>query len=219
LLERRREHDRYLVVLPRVDVDHLTVGEQLGHAGTEDAEVGAAVLGGFGTGVRGDPHRLADLQLSVLGHLAEQAHGAVFQVGERTVGRAGGVEAVEFLLWLLGQVHCRHADADRAVGELGNSLRQDDTFGVVLPVVPAAILHVVVVRTEPGDVRRSGQIGRADDEQRPAVLLLAVAVDVATPAREAGAVGLLLARLSPHRIGVLGEVEQVRFVQRVLGHW
>jgi hypothetical protein len=39
--KRRAEHHRYLVVLPRVQVDDLTVGEQLGDAGGEDAEVGA----------------------------------------------------------------------------------------------------------------------------------------------------------------------------------
>ena len=73
----------------------VPVGEELRHAGREDAEVRAAVLGRLRAGVAGDPDHLADLQLAVLRQLAEEAHRAVLQVGEGAVGRARAPEAVE----------------------------------------------------------------------------------------------------------------------------
>ena len=67
----RRDHHRDLVVLPRDDVDHVPVGEELHDRGLVDAEVRARVLGGLGTGVTGYPQDFADLDIRVLSDLAE----------------------------------------------------------------------------------------------------------------------------------------------------
>ena len=73
LAQRRAQHHRHLVVLPGMQVDDVALGEQLGDARREDAEVGAGVLGGLRARVAGDPEHLAQLELAVLGHLADTA--------------------------------------------------------------------------------------------------------------------------------------------------
>ncbi len=135
--QRGGQHHRHLVVLPRVQVDDVALREELGDAGLVDAEVGAAVLGRLGAGVAGDPDHLADLQLAVLGELAEEAHRAVLQVAERAVGGAGRPEAVERGHRVIGQVDGGDAHADAGVGELGDLLRQQRAAQVRVAVVPA----------------------------------------------------------------------------------
>ena len=93
--QRRGEHHGHLVVLPRVQVDHVALREELRDVRGEDAEVGTRVFGRLGAGVAGDPQHLAELQLAVLRELAEQAHRSVLEVRERAVGGARAPEAVE----------------------------------------------------------------------------------------------------------------------------
>ena len=108
----------------------LAVGEQLGHARLEDAEVRAAVVGGLGPRVAGHPDHLADLDLRVLRQLAEQAHGPVLQVGEAS------------RRWSRRRRSRRHSskgrsakftrgdpDGDPGVRELGDLLRQERPSG------------------------------------------------------------------------------------------
>jgi len=120
--------------------------------------VGPAVLGGLGAGVPGHPDGLAQLQLTVPGHLTVQPHGAVLQIAERPVGAAGGVETVEVVLRIGGQVHGGNTHHDAGIGEFGDALGQDDTGGVFVPVVPACVFHVAEVGAETGDVGRTGQV-------------------------------------------------------------
>ena len=114
----------HLVVLPRVQVDDVPDGEQLGDADGEDAEVGAGVLGRLRAGVARDPQHLADLELAVLGELAEQPHRPVLEVGERAVGGARAPEPVEPLERVLGQVDRGQPGDQPGVGELGDLGRQ-----------------------------------------------------------------------------------------------
>ena len=94
-LQRRTQDHRNLVVLPRMEIDHVPVGEELGHSRREDSEVGARVLSSLRTGVAGHPDDLPHLQVTILGELAEEAHLPVLEIAEGAIGGAGGPEAVE----------------------------------------------------------------------------------------------------------------------------
>ena len=179
--QRGGQQDRHLVVLPGVQVDDVPFGEELGHPGLEDAEVGPAVLGGLGSRVAGDPEHLADADLRVLGELAEQAHRAVLQVREGAIGRAGRPEAVEVGEGLVGEIDRGDADGHAGVRELGDLLRQERSARVRVALVPAPAGQVLPVLGEAGDVGRFGEVGRAGDEQRAAVFGLGGGVDPRAP--------------------------------------
>ena len=190
LLQRGRQHDRDLVVLPRMQVDDMSVGEQLGHSGGEDPEVRPRVLGGLGSGVPGDPDDLAHSQVAVLGQLAEEAHRTVLQVRKRAVGRAGGPEAAELLHRIGSQVDRGDAYRDPGIAELGDLLGQQRPAWVGISVVPAPALDAVESLGESADVRGIGKVGRAGDEQRPAILRAGESVDPGAPLGQRGTVGL-----------------------------
>jgi len=80
------------------------------------------VLGRLRTRVAGYVDQLADLQLGVLGELAEQSQRSVLQVRERAVGAACAPEAVKSLEGIVGEVHAGHPGKDAGVRELGDLL-------------------------------------------------------------------------------------------------
>ena len=103
---------------------------------------------------------LPDLELAVLGELAEEAHGAVLQVAERAVGRAGGGESVPFLERPLGEVDRGDAGRHAGVGELGDLLREEHPLGIGVALVLAPSLDIAAeVLGQPGEVGRIGQVG------------------------------------------------------------
>ncbi len=191
----------------------MAVGEELRHARREDAEVRAAVLGRLGARVAGDPDHLADLELGVLGQLAEQAHGSVLEVAERPIRRARRPEAVERPERIVGEVHGRDADAHAGIGELGDLLRQQRAAWVRVAVVPAPARRAVEVLREPGDIRRLGEVRRAGDDERAAVLPLRERVDPRTPGRERRTVRRLLSRRLPDRCRIVAVIGDARVAE------
>ena len=169
--QRGAQHDGHLVVLPGVQVDDGALGEELRDAGLEDAEVGARVLGRLRPRVAGDPEDLAQPQLGVLGHLAEEAQRAVLQVRERGVGRAGAPEAVEGLARVRREADRGHAGQDAGVGHLRDLLRQDRAARVGVALVPAPAGQVPEVLGEAGHVGGFGEVRRAGDDERAPVAL------------------------------------------------
>ena len=160
-----------------------------------------------GPEVARDPQHLADLELAVLGQLAEQPHQPVLQVRERAVCRACAPEAVELSERVRRKVDRGQPGHHPGVGELGDLRRQERPRRVRMPVIPAGPRRPVEVMAEPRDVGGFGQVGGGRDEQRPAVLAQRERVHVRAPGRQAGPVRRLLARLLPHALGVLRDVE------------
>ena len=75
-------------------------------------------------------------------------------------------------------------------------------------LVPAPAFDVAEALHEAGDVGRLRQVRRHRDEQRPAVLLLGVAVDPTSPTSRARRDSVASRRASPTSLGVPLEVEQ-----------
>src|SRR5260370_3609471 len=90
-----------------------------------------------------DPEHLADLELAILRELAEEAHLAVLQIGERPVRRARAPEAVEVGERVGGEVDRRDRARDAGVRELRDLLREQRAGRVRVPLVPAPALDAL----------------------------------------------------------------------------
>ena len=117
------QQDGYLVIFPGVYVDDLPFRKELGNTRGKNAKVGAAVIGGFRTGVTGYPDDFANLELAILGKLAEQPKHAIFEIGEGAIRRAGSPESIEGLFRVSGKIYGCHSSHDTGGGKFGDLLR------------------------------------------------------------------------------------------------